>query len=465
MGFFDRPGRSEGCCGMSGLLRALRQALGLSKTGKSQTSTQGLGARDLTRFAEGDRVLVDGARLTAPLQKNSSSNFKNGLLLHNDIIGKTLSSHYVRGPKGLYKVEPPTLDDYISLTPRLVTPVYANYASTIVSLLDMHPVPWTEDQSTASPSLEILEAGTGHGSLTLHVSRAIAAANPPPLTIAVPQVNRDDSKRTPTEAEKTLTQAWTEWKQTRRAVLHTVEKVEANRGHAEKIVRGFRQGLYWPHIDFYAGDVSGWIQHQLALRRNRGRSWNPLSKPDDDSFLDYVLLDMPGVQTQLKHVHAAMREGAKLIVFTPSVTQIGDCARVIQEASLPLAMERVLELGEGISNGRRWDVRRVLPRNKDNSNIRQASSATAVEPDLEKQPSDAEDGSESRTAKETIDALADRLPEDEPEEPVMVCRPLVGERTMGGGFIALFRKITPESAALAAQWRRGQTGWAKKRNR
>ena len=68
----------------------------------------------------------------------------------------------------------------------------------------MHPVPWTEDQSTASPSLEILEAGTGHGSLTLHVSRAIAAANPPPLTIAVPQVNRDDSKRTPTEAERSI---------------------------------------------------------------------------------------------------------------------------------------------------------------------------------------------------------------------------------------------------------------------
>ncbi|KAK5271469.1 hypothetical protein LTR99_001375 [Exophiala xenobiotica] len=452
---------------MSGLLRALRQALGFSKAGKSQVSTQGLAARDLTRFAEGDRVLIDGARLTA-LQKNSSSNFKNGLLLHNDIIGKTLSSHYVRGPKALFKVEPPTLDDYVSLTPRLVTPVYANYASTIVSLLDIHPVPWTEDQSSPSPSLEILEAGTGHGSLTLHVSRAIAAANPPPLTIAIPQMSRDDSKRAPTETEKALTQAWTDWKQTRRAVLHTVEKVEANRWHAEKIVRGFRQGLYWPHVDFYAGDVSGWIQDRLAARRDQGHSWNPLSKPDTDGFLDYVLLDMPGVHTQLKHVHAAMREGAKLIVFTPSVTQIGDCARVIQEASLPLAMERVLELGEGVSNGRRWDVRRVLPRNKnkDSSKIRQASSATAaVEPDLEKQPSDAEEGSESSPAKEATDVLADRLPEDEQDEPVMICRPLVGERTMGGGFIALFRKISPESAALAAQWRRGQTGWAKKHNR
>lgn len=66
---------------------------------------------------------MDGLKLTGPLQKNGSSNYKNGLLPHNDIIGKPLSSFYIRGPKGIYKIDAPTLDDYVSLTPRLVTPV------------------------------------------------------------------------------------------------------------------------------------------------------------------------------------------------------------------------------------------------------------------------------------------------------------------------------------------------------
>jgi tRNA A58 N-methylase Trm61 len=330
-----------------------------------------------------------------------------------------------------------------------------------VSLLDIHTKPWTEKTSNSAPSLQILEAGTGHGSLTLHVARAIAAANPPPLDAEVPPVRPTEVKRmasTPqAQPQDALAQAWTEWKQGRSAVLHTVEKVVANRYHAEKVVRGFRQGLYWPHVNFYAGDVKTWVQEQLEQRR--GRNWS-FSKAEPE-FLDHVLLDMPGVHTQLKHVHAAMREGAKLVVFVPSITQIGECARVVQEGSLPLTMDKVVELGEGISNGRRWDVRMVMPRKR---------SDAAAESENEKSLPAGQDGDGTNVGPQDSEDAAPPSPSilDEAmaqDEPVMVCRPLVGERTFGGGFVALFRKVSPESAAMAAQWRRGQTGWARKRNR
>lgn len=426
-------------------------------------------------------MLVDGLRLTAPLQRNSKSDFQHGALLHNDILGRPFTPFYARSGKGgLYKIEFPSLEQYVTLTPRLVTPVsllpdivacalaywskvYSNYASTIVSQLDIHPIPYEDravSEDRSPPSLQILEAGTGHGSLTLHVARAIAAANPHLPHLELPQLHPVDPQRTELaekrEAQNTLLEAWSQWKGKRRAVLHTVEKVVANRYHAEKIVRGFRRALYWPHVDFYAGDVKDWIQEQFKLRR--ASKWNSLSRTED-SFLDYVLLDMPGVHKQLEHVHPAMRDGAKLVVFVPSVTQIGDCARVIQEGSLPFVMEKVLELGEGISSGRRWDVRMVMPRRHKDS-TKPATTASAVESDSENEKlagAGIKDG-EDTSSQDSADATSLPIPDEQQDEPVMVCRPLVGERTFGGGFIALFRKTSPEFTGMAVEWRRGQTG-------
>jgi hypothetical protein len=68
-------------------------------------------------------VLIDGARLTPPLHKDWNYNFQHGILPNNDVIGKPRSTLYIRGKSALYKIEPPTLDQYVSLTPRLVTPV------------------------------------------------------------------------------------------------------------------------------------------------------------------------------------------------------------------------------------------------------------------------------------------------------------------------------------------------------
>ncbi|EXJ74440.1 uncharacterized protein A1O5_02736 [Cladophialophora psammophila CBS 110553] len=456
---------------MSGVFRYLRQVFGFSRSqgplSKTPSVLQHATPRDLTQFAEGDRVLVDGSKLTFPLQRNSKYDSSKGQIPLNDIIGKPVTSTYVRSSKGsLHKIEIPSLEDYVTLTPRLVTPVYSSYASSIVSLLDIHPEPYTAfpDKGVPLPCLQILEAGTGHGSLTLHLARAIAAANPPPPAIQLPNLRRVTKSPThsfPATEEahsesNSLRRAWDEWKQSRRAVLHTVEVVPANSVHAEKIVRGFRRGLYWPHVDFYTGGVKEWI----ANKRNINAE-----------FLDFVLLDMPGVHSQIQHVEPTMRDGAKLVVFVPSITQIADCVKVVQELSLALNMEKVLELGEGISSGRKWDVRFVKPRkgttstNTDGKTKRAGSEKVPVVVSKAGDENKLSDCANNKDTEDEEPAEDEISPTSQEDQPVMVCRPLVGERTFGGGFIALFRKTSSESRALAAEWRQSQTGRAKKRNR
>ena len=451
---------------MSGVFRYLGRVLGFSKaptpSGRIFDKVfQNAIPTDLTRFAEGDRVLLDRTKLTYPLKRNAKFDVPKGQLHFNDIIGQPVISTFVRASKGtLHKVELPSLEEYVGLTPRLVTPVYSSYASTIVSLLDIHPQNY-DQTNVSSPPTEVLEAGTGHGSLTLHLARAVAAANPPPLIGALPSLrtpNRPFLQEKQDSNPDALTQAWMQWKTTRRAVIHTVEAVPQYSIHAEKIVRSFRRGLYWPHVDFYTSDVKDW----LARR--------PHNDQGESEYLDSVLLDMPGVHEQLRHVAPAMRDGAKMIVFVPSITQIGDCVRAIVEGDLPLELAKVLELGEGISNGRKWDVRFVTPRKGsipvvEEDKVQPLSTQMVEEIGISEKenPSESETTTLEHSPEDEIEQIPSPTSRDQP--PVMVCRPMVGERTFGGGFIALFRKVSPASAALSAEWRRSRTGRAKKRHR
>jgi tRNA methyltransferase complex GCD14 subunit len=269
----------------------------------------------------------------------------------------------------------------------------------MVSFLDIHIAPptSTNEPSSSQPPLEILESGTGHGSLTLHLARAIAAANPPPPLLSAPE------------------QDWTVWRKTRRAILHSVEINEKTSTHAQKLIKGFRQGLYYPHIDFHASDVASWVSSQSRT-----------------GFLSYVLLDMPGVHRVVEDVVPAMKDDAMLMVFVPSITQIGDCVRAITEKKLPLDMVQVVEMGEGLSNGRYWDVRLVQKRAQERRSKVIKVDANKVDPE------------KAETLAEEF--VQDRVVDDDgteagiDEAPVMVCRPRVGRLTKGACYVGLWRR-------------------------
>lgn len=292
--------------------------------------------------------------------------------------------------------------------------------------------------------LEILDAGTGHGSVTLHLARAIQAANPP-----VPNTDPETSILSRKGASDGLlggnssvdadpAQVWHDWRQSRRAIVHSVEISPVYSKHAEhKVVAGFRRGLYSPHIDFHIANVNDWIDRQLDQRKL-------------EPFLSYVFLDMPSSHRYLQKVVNAMKEDALIAVFVPSITQIVHCVQEINSSALPLRMEKTLELGEGISNGRMWNVRLASKRARDPiEDSSTTHSSLGHEDEALKEETDPQSEMLS-TANPGEEASSLPLLEAGPEEggtstePVIICRPKVGERLVGGGFVALWRRTASQ---------------------
>lgn len=366
---------------------------------------------DARPFAVGDLVLLrqkqDRAAtpiLTRPLKEGRRIESHRGVIKHDDLIGRrvrdTVKSTTTRsaGAGTDYRLYDVTLDDYVRLTRRLVTPIYPADANLIVSLLDLHPGAMEAGSDCQDPKLEILEAGTGHGALTLYLSRAIHAAN---SGIGNEDVGYDSP----------------DWKARRRAILHTTDVSPNFAGHAQNVVKGFRQGIYSRNIDFHTGDVS-----EVVRRLQEAR--------DERPFLSHAFLDLPSSDTHLARVADALRVDGTLVVFNPSITQITACASMVKDQQIPLDLDKVVELGvNGGSGGREWDVRFVRPRAHQRESVRDSED----EPAIQQVPSSRDDGGDTEFELGRSNNEADK-------QWSMVCRPRVGERINGGGFLGVWKK-------------------------
>ena len=253
--------------------------------------------------------------------------------------------------------------------------------------------------------LEILEAGTGHGALTLYLARAIHAANP---------------------------QALSEFKGSQRgAVVHSLDISSRHSEHAKKIVEGFRRGMYSKDVEFHVGDASGWIDQQISTREQEGRS----SK--EKTFLSQVILDLPSSHIHIEKAAAALHTNANLVVFNPNVTQISACVQLVKQKRLPLHLERILELGPAMTGGREWDVRMVRPRAlvKEES-MKKISDAVKIMDKISK-----EGLLEGTPSSKTRDEEQAQSSVEDDTEWAMVCRPKPWGRTVGGGFLAVWKKM------------------------
>ncbi|PTU18416.1 hypothetical protein P175DRAFT_0526162 [Aspergillus ochraceoroseus IBT 24754] len=434
---------------MARLVKSLRQFLGLDSSILPVSRFARSIDTDFSYFREGDRVIVHGKtpQLTKPLRKGQKSDVRRGQLEHDQIIGRRVRD-LVQARKGPeYRLTLPTLEEYVALTPRLVTPIYAADANLIVSLLDIHVAP-PADGDDGRPPLEILESGTGHGSLTLQLARAIQAANSlPPLLPEESQIQYlqgrpgrpgDDQPQTNgqgAEGDKPVDQTqeqWDTWRAQRKAIIHTVDVSPKFSAHAETIVREFRRGIYAGNVDFYVGHVENWIMEQVRRRQQQTRSSNLLpsfrkSDTSPEPFLTHAILDMPSSHLRIPHVARILKRDGILAVFMPSVTQIGECVDLIRQQKLPFILEKAVELGPGISNGRLWDIRFAVKKSRaDPSSWTESSSEPAGEEPVE------EETAEAQAVEET--------PAKDPET-ALVCRPKVGSRIVGGGFVGIFRRI------------------------
>ncbi|KAF1366112.1 S-adenosyl-L-methionine-dependent methyltransferase [Lizonia empirigonia] len=372
---------------------------------------------------EGDIVLLRAKQDTidgrlVKLQTSKTENTHRGVVDHANIIGKE-ARQVVRSSKGFeYRVHEPTLAEYVRLTPRLVTPLYPSDTNLIVSLLDIHVDTPSSALNEESP-FEILEAGTGHGALTLHLARAIHAANPPLPRAPDYAINVEEPEdavylgESISDLQETNVESW---KSCRRAIIHTLDISSKHSKHAKKIVQGFRHGLYAGNVDFHVGDVSAWIASQKVTRRT------------DEPFLNHVFLDLPNAESHLANVAPALRVNGLLAVFNPSITQIAQCVEKIREEKLPYLLDQVVELGAGMI--REWDVRVVKPR----STLKKPVAKDSPEAS-DAEPIDPVKGQEIRD-----DELAENLAKEE-ERWAMVCRPKAGQMVVGGGFLALWRRM------------------------
>ncbi|KPM37271.1 hypothetical protein AK830_g9287 [Neonectria ditissima] len=285
----------------------------------------------------------------------------------------------------------PSMASYIINSARNATPIYPHDASTIVALLDLNlPRPGEEDELPDAPPFEIFEAGTGMGSLTLHIARALHAANPP----AAPSLRNalcSASYRPHTfglDLSSDEQTAYDIYRGSRRAILHTLDRNPKHSRAAHKLIRHFRRALYFPTIDFHVGSVEEHLTERLA---------QSCGAP----FLSHAILDLPSAQDNATSVIQALKPNGLLVVFNPSISQVGDFQAWVKRTGQPVHFEKVLELAvsttaDGVRDaggGREWDVKTVIPRGADGD-----------------------------------------------AQPVQVMRPKVGDRVVGGGFVAVLRR-------------------------
>jgi tRNA (adenine57-N1/adenine58-N1)-methyltransferase catalytic subunit len=266
--------------------------------------------------------------------------------------------------------------------------------------LDLNPtVPGTDDEK-----LEIFEAGTGHGALTLHLSRAVHVAN---TSLSVPTSTLDDEA----ETDAKILVAYKAWLQTRRAIIQTLDNKPAHSQHAQSIIKYYRNGMYYHNINFHIGTIEEYISSRLS--------------ESPESFLSHAILYLPDVHSYFSQVAQALKPNGTLLVFCPSITQINTCALDVRKNGIPLFLDNVVELGAAIGvGGREWNVRPVRPRaflkaRSEAVERKQAEGGgeTAVEGGEEAVIADGDDGWE------------------------LVCRPKVGQRISGGGFVGVWKKM------------------------
>ncbi|KAI8259670.1 tRNA (adenine(58)-N(1))-methyltransferase TrmI [Colletotrichum sp. SAR11_239] len=362
--------------------------------------------------------------LSPPLRRDGKIKLSYGARLDgSDVIGKTFTDAVKDNTGRDVRLQQVTLAQYVSNSQRVATPIYPQDASVIVSVLDLNlPSPGEDPDFDDGPPVEIFEAGTGMGALTLHLARAIHGANPPvPLklreALCTAEYERNTLPRKPATdddapeyahsphalqiADPELAEMHAKHAASRRAILHTLDINPTSSRMAHKLVRYFRRGLYLSDVDFHVSTIRSYLSSRLAEKGG-------------EPFLAHVILDLPASQEHADVAVQALQPGGKMVVFYPSITQILEFEMWAKDTGQPLVLDRVVELHTSTSNsdsgfkdalgGRNWEVKAV--------GIRKF----------------------------------ERAGDTGPASRGYVCRPKVGTLVVGGGFLAVFSRITKKSS-------------------
>ena len=334
-----------------------------------------------TRFRPGDLVIIRPLRkgvkpkkwLSNALTPGQKLNIDTGSFPHDDIIGTyPRSKIYETRGKKLFKyiVSAPSTEEYINMTGRDAQPIYPYDASSMVALADIHmDYPEVDAEGNlVNPPYQFFEAGTGHGSLTLQICKAIHSAN------AYAKFSGDLTKRG--------------------AILHSLDCNEHHSKTGQRTVTCFHNGMYKNDVEFHiAESPSEWLKNKASEWRSLWpHQKDELGLEEEQAFLSGAFLDMGGFEKHLQVVSKNLLLDAPLLIFCPSLSQVMDALKLIDATpDIRLQFVRTVQLPPGAGGGlKEWDTRKTFIK------------ATAQEG--------------------------------------WVCRPKVGVRVCGGGFILIFKK-------------------------
>lgn len=186
--------------------------------------------------------------------------------------------------------------------------------------------------------------------------------------------------------------------------------------------------MYYPHIDFHIGGIDDYLASRLV--DNGGIP-----------FLEHAILDLPDIHHYLDIVGKALKSSGILITFCPSITQINAGVTFVRQNGLPLFLEKVVEVGGAVGvGGREWDVRPVKPRA-----LLRAKAEDMKSPGDIGEGEDASNDSNGNPVVVPAEPPSKDVPVADDSGWEMVCRPKVGIRTSGGGFVGIWRKMTNAS--------------------
>ncbi|KAF7721404.1 hypothetical protein EC973_004710 [Apophysomyces ossiformis] len=211
--------------------------------------------RTASTFRQGDFCMLRNVRTNkkffiGPLEHDGRRDLKGGIIAHEQVIDKPVRS--------------------------------------IIQLLDIEP------------GHRILEAGTGNGSLTLYLARAVAGGK-----------------------------------------VHTFDIREAHSRTAQKHVQRYARGRYASTVDFHLGPVAETLPTVI----------------DQSEYFDGIVLDMPDPSEEIPRLISYLQNDRFLVCYLPNMTQVLDLAKQIK--TLPLAMEDCLE-----TEWKEWEVRSTQIRSK-----------------------------------------------------------------------------------------------------
>jgi len=202
------------------------------------------------------KLLIDrkGRKFLIKVKPGGKSHFHHGTILHDDILSGKREVVSSKGAK--FVVMEPSLEDYVLKMPRKAQIVYPKESSRIVSLLDL------------KNGDKVLEAGSGSGSLTLFLGRAVAPSG-------------------------------------------LVVSYDVRYEHQQQAIR----------------NVEGW-KERIPVEWRIGR----VETVPERNFFDAVALDLPTPWDVIKHITPALKRWARIVLYLPNITQVVKAISSLGEA-------------------------------------------------------------------------------------------------------------------------------------